>query len=189
MPRPIVITPIWCECPSQPATTDTHQLDQSTIMQIRGQQNLNDSSSLLICFTATESVVNSISLKQVPARIPRFSPCDLLYRLGFCMAVHVIRQYRLPSHLTSGSYLLLLQDRLAELLEDVPLKIQQAMWFQHDDKTLHFVCPRPTDPIYHEGWKARTDHCSCQNTNALHCIAPVQCAELPRAEGGRMHTA
>lgn len=51
----------------------------------------------------------------------------------------VIGPYELPQTLNSGSYLNFLQNVLPNLLEDVPLTISRAMWFQNDGCPAHFA--------------------------------------------------
>lgn len=44
----------------------------------------------------------------------------------------------LPNRLTGVAYLNFLQNTLGDLLDDIPLRLRQQMWFQHDGAPAHF---------------------------------------------------
>ena len=51
---------------------------------------------------------------------------------------HLIGPYIMPARMTGLNYLIFLQDVLPELLEEVPLEIRNAMWYQHDGAPPNF---------------------------------------------------
>jgi hypothetical protein len=50
---------------------------------------------------------------------------------------HHLGPHVLPVHLTGNDYLQFLRKELPVMLEDVPLTVQQKMWFQHDGALAH----------------------------------------------------
>jgi hypothetical protein len=51
---------------------------------------------------------------------------------------HLLGPHMLPTHLTGNDYLQFLREKLPVELEDVPLTVQQKMWFQHDGAPAHY---------------------------------------------------
>lgn len=63
----------------------------------------------------------------------------------------------LPGTLTAEVYRNFLDDRLPELLEDIPLAMRKVMWFMHDGAPAHFsrVARESLNATYHDRWIGR----------------------------------